>query len=297
MPDPRPSVFIGSSAEGLPVAEAIQVNLDHSCEIVIWSQGVFGLSDGTLEALVTRLPVFDFAILVLTPDDMITSREREQQAPRDNVLLELGLCIGALGRERTFTVYDRTSDIKIPSDLAGVTSASYQPHSDGNLQSTLGAACTQIKGSIQQHGIRAKDDSNTFVIQNTHFQIIHDLLDDSAEQFIILMYEQHVTLNRETIFGGGLRYNLGTRTTRSNGTFSVDQMCRKLADADLLTQNLRQQVTLTPRGNEFATWLVERGHKAIYFDSDIGQWGTIPADIEEYRQQLLANQQSESKET
>lgn len=149
MPNQRPSVFIGSSSEGLPIAEAIQVNLDRACETVIWSQGVFGLSGGTLEALVTKLPVFDFAILVLAPDDMVTSRDQGQQAPRDNVLLELGLCIGALGRERTFAVYDRTCNLKLPSDLAGVTLANYQPHVNGNMQSTVGAACTEIKGSVE----------------------------------------------------------------------------------------------------------------------------------------------------
>ena len=297
MPDPRPSVFIGSSREGLPIAEAIQVNLDHSCETVIWSQGVFGLSDGSLETLVTKLPVYDFAILVLTPDDMVTSRDQEQQAPRDNVLLELGLCIGALGRERSFAVFDRTANLKLPSDLAGVTLASYQPHSDGNLQSTVGAACTQIKGAIQQHGIRPKDIGNAFVTQDTQFQVIHDLLDDSAEQFIILMHEQGVPLTRETMFGSGLRFHLGTRSSKSSGTFSVDQMCRRLADADLLTQNLRQEVSLTDRGHQFATWLVERGHKALFLDSDIGKWGTPVGTLGELQKQIETESGDSKNET
>ena len=80
-------MFIGSSAEGLPVAEAIQINLDYACEVTIWSQGVFGLGQGTLEALVDRLDGFDFAALVLTPDDITISRDEELQSPRDNVLL------------------------------------------------------------------------------------------------------------------------------------------------------------------------------------------------------------------
>jgi len=37
----RPSVFAGSSAEGLKIAKALQVLLDHVCEVTIWSQGVF----------------------------------------------------------------------------------------------------------------------------------------------------------------------------------------------------------------------------------------------------------------
>lgn len=150
----RPTVFIGSSSEGLDIAEAIQVNLDKTCEVTIWSQGVFGLGDGTLEALVNCLEDFDFAILVLTADDLSTIRGRRKQTPRDNVLLELGLFIGRLGRHRTFTVYDRHSNIKIPSDLAGVSLATYQPHRNGNLRSSLGAPCTEIKTQIAKLGRR-----------------------------------------------------------------------------------------------------------------------------------------------
>src|SRR3989338_7277274 len=102
MAERRPSVFVGSSAEGLPIAEAVQLNLDRACEVVLWSQGVFGLSSGTLETLVDKAADFDFAVLVVTPDDMTQSRGKSQQSPRDNVLLELGLFIGVLGRKRSF---------------------------------------------------------------------------------------------------------------------------------------------------------------------------------------------------
>ncbi|MET0396393.1 MAG: TIR domain-containing protein [Longimicrobiaceae bacterium] len=152
----RPSVFIGSSKEGLPIAEAIQLNLDELCEVTLWSQGFFGVGQGTLESLVGKLNDFDFAILVLTPDDMVESRGESQQSPRDNVLLELGLFIGGLGRERTFTVFDRTADLKLPSDLAGVTPATYQPHSSGNLEAALGAPSTKLKKSILHYGLRAR---------------------------------------------------------------------------------------------------------------------------------------------
>jgi len=154
MPRIRPTMFVGSSSEGLDIAKAIQVLLDHSCEVTIWSQGIFGLSEGTLESLVSSLDEFDFAALVLTPDDLLTSRDKLSSTPRDNVIFELGLFMGALGRKRTFIVYDRSKELKLPSDLAGVSAATFEPHRSGNLQSALGAATTKIENQISKLGIR-----------------------------------------------------------------------------------------------------------------------------------------------
>ncbi len=150
----RPYIFIGSSAEGMEVAKAIQANLDYSCESQVWSQGLFGLGEGSLKSLVNSLDRFDFSILVLTPDDLTVSRGAEQQSPRDNVLFELGLFIGGLGNERVFIVADRSARLKLPSDLAGVTPATFEPPTHGILQSALGAACTTIERHIKKLGSR-----------------------------------------------------------------------------------------------------------------------------------------------
>jgi predicted nucleotide-binding protein len=47
----RPQMFIGSSTEGLPVARALQAELENDVDAKVWDQGVFGLSDSSLEAL------------------------------------------------------------------------------------------------------------------------------------------------------------------------------------------------------------------------------------------------------
>lgn len=150
----RPALFIGSSSEGLRIAEAVQVVLDPVCEVELWTQGSFGLMQGTLESLVMALPRFDFAMLVLTADDLTTSRGVEKAAARDNVLFELGLFIGALGRDRTCMLYDRTTPPSLPSDLAGITAATFAPHATGNLEAALGAPCTKIRSGIERLGIR-----------------------------------------------------------------------------------------------------------------------------------------------
>ena len=122
----KPSIFIGSSSEGLEIAMKLQNSLMFCAEATVWHQGVFGLlSVGTLEALVDAAPQFDFAVLVLTPDDLTDSRGIQSNAPRDNVLFELGLFMGVLGRTRTFILTTNSQDLKLPSDLAGVTTARY----------------------------------------------------------------------------------------------------------------------------------------------------------------------------
>jgi len=151
----RPRLFIGSSVEGKKYADAIQVNLDHDAEVTIWSQGVFGLSGGTLETLANKAGEFDFAVLVLTPDDLVEIREQKHNSPRDNVLLELGLFVGALGRERTFVVHPRDVPLHLPSDLAGVTPATFvSKREDGNITAALGSASTQIKDAMKTAGVR-----------------------------------------------------------------------------------------------------------------------------------------------
>jgi predicted nucleotide-binding protein len=153
----RPALFIGSSTEGAPIAKALQVLLDHVCEVTVWHQGVFGLGQGTLESLINAVDEFDFAILALTADDLVISRDQELSAPRDNVLFELGLFMGGLGRYRTFLVYDRTARLKLPTDLTGVTAATFEPHTSGNFHSALGVAATKIEEQVARLGVRGKE--------------------------------------------------------------------------------------------------------------------------------------------
>ena len=154
----RPYVFVGSSAEGLDIAKAIQANLDLTCEAHIWSQGLFRLSEGTLETLVSSLERFDVAILALTGDDLTMSRGSEQRSPRDNILFETGLFVGGLDRQRVFLVADRSATLKMPSDLAGCTLATFVPPTSGTMQSALGAACTLIETQIRKLGLRKGKD-------------------------------------------------------------------------------------------------------------------------------------------
>jgi hypothetical protein len=151
----RPSVFIGSSSEGYDVARAIEAILKDALkevDVTLWKNGVFGLGQGTLESLVKAIHKFDFAILVLTPDDVTESRDIRTNSPRDNVLFEAGLFMGRLGRERVFIIYPRNKDMKLPSDFAGVTVATYEEVGNTDLRSAISAASYDMIDTIRRLG-------------------------------------------------------------------------------------------------------------------------------------------------
>ena len=71
---------------------------------------------------------FDFAILLVAPDDTVVSRRKRQSAPRDNVLFEFGMFMAVLGRRRTFLLVEERlgKQPKIPSDVFGIKALSYE---------------------------------------------------------------------------------------------------------------------------------------------------------------------------
>jgi hypothetical protein len=144
----KPPIFIGSSSEGLEVARACEVQLQDCAEITLWSDGVFGLGSGTLESLIKALDIFEFALLVVTADDLVVKRGRDYLTARDNIIFELGLFMGRLGPQRTFFLC--SEDITLPSDLAGVTKIKFSKREDGNLISAVSPSCTLVRNAIRQ---------------------------------------------------------------------------------------------------------------------------------------------------
>lgn len=166
----NPCVFIGSSSEGRAIAEAIQINMEKDpIDIHLWSQGVFELGSTYIESLIEELSKADFAILVLTEDDITISRNKETVSPRDNVLFELGLFMGQLGRDRCYFVYDNTKNIKLPSDLAGMNGATYRMYGNDDLTASLGSVSSKIRMMVYKKRLREKADT---VILAAYNQII-----------------------------------------------------------------------------------------------------------------------------
>ena len=152
----KSSIFVGSSSEALQVVEAIQQNLDYYAYVTTWPQGVFQPSVDNLASLSRSLQDHDFAVFVFAPDDLITIRDTQYKSVRDNVIFEVGLFIGRLGRERCFIVVPRSEEkqLRIPTDLVGMTPL-YYDKGPQTWQAALGAACTQIKDIIKRLDVRS----------------------------------------------------------------------------------------------------------------------------------------------
>lgn len=160
-----PIVFIGSSRESLPVAEALEGGISSPhIRVKLWPK-VFDLSHHVLEDLEKQLEAVDFAILIAGPDDLVKSRGQRLKGPRDNVIFELGLFMGALTRERSFLATPSGQDLKIPSDLMGLTRLLFSWHRPGcaglfrsrqDRADTIDvrASCQQVKDVILRKGPR-----------------------------------------------------------------------------------------------------------------------------------------------
>jgi len=152
-PHVEPVFFVGSSSEGIAVVDAVHAKA-RRWEVVSkpWTEGVFEASNTTIENLMALTQEADFALLVLTADDVTTSRGKRKPSPRDNVVFELGLLMGALGRDRVFILKPRNLDIRIPIDLLGVTWLEYRRGGPGSLRTKLAAPCAKILKTIKTLG-------------------------------------------------------------------------------------------------------------------------------------------------
>jgi predicted nucleotide-binding protein len=152
-PNAKPHIFIGSSAESLLVAHEIHAGLAHDKFLVkVWTDGVFQASRATIQDLMVQVDMADFAVMVFTPDDNTVSRHKQADAPRDNVVFELGLFMGDVGPERTFIVKPRGAALKIPTDLLGLTPLEYDASNAKEITAAIAPVCHAIRKRVTEQG-------------------------------------------------------------------------------------------------------------------------------------------------
>lgn len=149
----RIKVFVISSVESLGIARAIQNAFAHDDFITtVWTDGVFRITNYPLQSLLDAVDDSDFAIAIAHADDTAFYRDQQWPIPRDNVVFELGLFMGRLGQDRAILVEPRDRDIKLPSDLAGITTVNYRYEPDVDVASFIAPACNQLRDHILRLG-------------------------------------------------------------------------------------------------------------------------------------------------
>lgn len=145
----KPRIFIGSSTEGLPVANRIKDYFEPDYECKIWNDGIFQYNDNFLDTLMKSASLFDFAFMVFSADDLSKVRDSFFETPRDNVMFEYGLFLGRVGNQRAFVIKDKK--VKILSDLLGITLADYETDDTGLATHSLEVTLEQLKKKIDDN--------------------------------------------------------------------------------------------------------------------------------------------------
>lgn len=154
----RARVFLASTTESLQLVGALATALDQQSgggefQAVPWNEGVFAPSTYTIPELIEHGRSCSFAVVIASADDVTISRAESQPSPRDNVVFEAGLFCGLIGLERTFVAVPQGVELRLPSDLKGLTTVRYPAAPDDEHPAQARAIVTQISGRMRKLGV------------------------------------------------------------------------------------------------------------------------------------------------
>lgn len=146
----KKKIFIGSSKEALNIARKIKSCLRYDAHVDTWADGLFDEpGKAYIEVLEDILDRYEYGIFIFNPDDKVFSRGQILDIPRDNVIFEYGMFLGKHTRKKAFFVVPRGINIKIMTDVLGITCLDYDP-TNPNLHSAVSDACDQIRDLIEK---------------------------------------------------------------------------------------------------------------------------------------------------
>lgn len=90
----------------------------------------------------------DFAIVIAQGEAIVEVRDEKWPAPHDKAIFELALAMGMLGRPPAILMEPREDKVKLPGDMAGVTTVAYKKGADGRPD--IGAACNKLRRLFEQ---------------------------------------------------------------------------------------------------------------------------------------------------
>lgn len=140
-PARRPLVFLASSTEARPLVDDIARLLEETGARALRWPDAFPVGEFVLDALLEASQRVDGALIIASADDYGEKPGAPRRTPRDNVLVELGIFLAALSRQRTALVFvsDGKDSPSLPGDLDGLTHLLYAQDSSAENRRRLTA--------------------------------------------------------------------------------------------------------------------------------------------------------------
>lgn len=136
-------VFIVCSTADKPIGDALRKILKHeSCDVSLWSEGVFRSAQYDLESLERELDRSDVAIVV--------AQNGSDKA--GDIIFELGFLMGRLGRHRAILLEPHGEKVRGCDGLPGITTMTFKRSQDANLDADLAPAVKRLHEIIGELG-------------------------------------------------------------------------------------------------------------------------------------------------
>jgi hypothetical protein len=168
----KPKLFIASSREARPLARAIQQNLEEYAFVTVWDQNAIHPGENVIDGLIRNCVESQFGVFVLSPDDKATVRTENLDIVRDNVIFELGMFMGRLGKEKSFIIRpDRPVGLHLPEDLRGISFERYDSSRIDNLRATLAPCCERIANAMDRQTVSQLSSEEEFLNSVVKFSL------------------------------------------------------------------------------------------------------------------------------
>jgi hypothetical protein len=142
---PKPTIFVGSSREGLALVRSFQDLLSDVAVVMTWLEATLVPGITVLDQLLRSANRFDFAVFILTSDDAAGLRGRPRGHVPSLLYFEAGLLVGKLGVDRVSFIVP-SGEARLASDLAGISTLTYDPSGTrGGIEESARLLMKQIK--------------------------------------------------------------------------------------------------------------------------------------------------------
>ncbi len=138
-------LFIGSSAEKLSLLNQVVSLVGDNAVCIPWTNA-FAINKSALDSLIKQTRLSDYAILIATKDDLTKRRGKKTSTPRDNVVLEFGLFLGATSPDRCYLLAEGGAEL--PSDLNGINICKFAP--EAGKYNSLDKVIAEINLELQK---------------------------------------------------------------------------------------------------------------------------------------------------